>query len=83
MGELQVQVPSWYLSEILIEDEMLSVWSKLLMCALAGLTAAHRPLSSSRSCNVTQIQGCNATGEIKTVNGGKLNNSVVWMSASS
>jgi hypothetical protein len=48
---------------------MSSFWSKLLACALVGSCAAHVRYSSSsspttsRSCNVTQIEGCNATGE--------------------
>ena len=52
--------------------DMPSFWSKLLSCALVGLGAAQcLSSSSSRSCNVTQIEGCNATGEIKKVDGGQ------------
>lgn len=51
---------------------MSSFWSKLSICALVGLGAAQcLSSSSSRSCNVTQIEGCNATGGIKLVDGGQ------------
>ncbi|KAF3004284.1 hypothetical protein E8E13_008498 [Curvularia kusanoi] len=46
---------------------MPSLWSKLIICALVGVTAAHT--SPSKSCNITQIEGCSATGSIKNVGG--------------
>ncbi|KAJ8110132.1 hypothetical protein OPT61_g6944 [Boeremia exigua] len=48
---------------------MPSIWSNLVACALVGLTAAQTPLPLTRSCNVTQIQGCNSTGTIRNVDG--------------
>ena len=53
--------------------DMSSIWSKLFLCALVGLSAAQysssSPSTSSRPCNVTQIEGCNATDTMKNMDG--------------